>query len=83
MYAIRSYYDSGTAVQAYRGGVVDYVDASRIVVRVNDEETAPGEVGVDIYNLVKYQRSNQNTNINQRPRITSYNVCYTKLLREP
>jgi len=59
--------DSGTAVQAYRGGVVDYVDASRIVVRVNDEETAPGEVGVDIYNLVKYQRSNQNTNINQRP----------------
>ena len=45
--------DSGTAVQARRGGVVDYVDASRIVVRVNDEETAPGEVGVDIYNLVK------------------------------
>src|SRR5918996_839733 len=59
--------DSGTAVQAHRGGVVDYIDASRIVVRVNDEETAPGEVGVDIYNLVKYQRSNQNTNINQRP----------------
>src|SRR5262249_18639613 len=59
--------DSGTAVQARRGGIVDYVDASRIVVRVNDEETAPGEVGVDIYNLVKYQRSNQNTNINQRP----------------
>ena len=59
--------DSGTAVQATRGGLVDYVDASRIVVRVNDEETAPGEVGVDIYNLVKYQRSNQNTNINQRP----------------
>jgi DNA-directed RNA polymerase subunit beta len=59
--------DSGTAVQAHRGGIVDYVDASRIVVRVNDEETAPGEVGVDIYNLVKYQRSNQNTNINQTP----------------
>src|SRR5499427_9251626 len=59
--------DSGTAVQAVRGGVVDYVDASRIVVRVNDEETVPGEVGVDIYNLVKYTRSNQNTNINQRP----------------
>ena len=59
--------DSGTAVQAHRGGIVDYVDASRIVVRVNDDETAPGEVGVDIYNLVKYQRSNQNTNINQRP----------------
>ena len=58
---------SGTAVQALRGGVVDYVDASRVVVRVNDEETVPGEVGVDIYNLVKYTRSNQNTNINQRP----------------
>jgi len=59
--------DSGTAVQALRGGIVDYVDASRIVVRVNDEETIQGEVGVDIYNLVKYTRSNQNTNINQRP----------------
>ncbi len=59
--------DSGTAVQALRGGVVDYVDASRIVIRVNDEETSAGEVGVDIYNLVKYIRSNQNTNINQRP----------------
>ncbi|MQY52525.1 DNA-directed RNA polymerase subunit beta [Rhodocyclus gracilis] len=59
--------DSGTAVQALRGGVVDYVDASRVVVRVNDAETIPGEVGVDIYNLVKYTRSNQNTNINQRP----------------
>ena len=59
--------DSGTAVQALRGGQVDYVDASRIVVRVNDQETIPGEVGVDIYNLVKYTRSNQNTNINQRP----------------
>ena len=59
--------DSGTAVQALRGGVVDYVDASRIVVRVNDDETVAGDVGVDIYNLVKYTRSNQNTNINQRP----------------
>ena len=59
--------DSGTAVQALRGGKVDYADASRIVVRVNDNETVPGEVGVDIYNLVKYTRSNQNTNINQRP----------------
>jgi DNA-directed RNA polymerase subunit beta len=59
--------DSGTAVQARRGGVVDYIDAGRIVVRVNDDETSAGEVGVDIYNLVKYQRSNQNTNINQRP----------------
>ncbi|WP_153109468.1 DNA-directed RNA polymerase subunit beta [Propionivibrio limicola] len=61
--------DSGTAVQALRGGKVDYVDASRIVVRVNDDETVPGEVGVDIYNLVKYTRSNQNTNINQRPQV--------------
>ncbi len=59
--------DSGTTVRARRGGLVDYVDASRIVVRVNDEETIAGEVGVDIYNLVKYTRSNQNTNINQRP----------------
>ncbi len=59
--------DSGTAVQASRGGVVDYVDAKRIVVRVNDDETLAGEVGVDIYNLTKYTRSNQNTNINQRP----------------
>ncbi|SEK46946.1 DNA-directed RNA polymerase subunit beta [Nitrosovibrio tenuis] len=59
--------DSGTAVQAVRGGVVDYVDASRIVVRVHDTETRAGEVGVDIYNLIKYTRSNQNTNINQRP----------------
>ncbi len=59
--------DSGTAVQARRGGKVDYIDANRIVVRVNDAETAAGDVGVDIYNLTKYTRSNQNTNINQRP----------------
>lgn len=59
--------DSGTAVKAVRGGVVDYVDAGRIVVRVHDVETRAGEVGVDIYNLTKYTRSNQNTNINQRP----------------
>jgi DNA-directed RNA polymerase subunit beta len=59
--------DSGTAVQALRGGAIDYVDADRIVVRVHDDETVPGEVGVDIYNLTKYTRSNQNTNINQRP----------------
>ena len=59
--------DSGTAVLARRGGTVDYVDASRIVVRVNDAETMAGDVGVDIYNLTKYKRSNQNTNINQRP----------------
>ncbi len=59
--------DSGVTVVARRGGMVDSVDASRIVVRVNDDETRPGEAGVDIYNLIKYTRSNQNTNINQRP----------------
>ncbi len=59
--------DSGTAEQARRGGIVDYVDANRIVIRVHDAETYSGEVGVDIYNLIKYTRSNQNTNINQRP----------------
>jgi DNA-directed RNA polymerase subunit beta len=59
--------DSGTVVAAKRGGIVDYVDTNRIVIRVNDKETVVGEVGVDIYNLIKYQRSNQNTNIHQRP----------------
>jgi len=63
--------DSGTCVVALRGGLVDYVDANRIVVRVNDDETVPGEVGVDIYKLTKYTRSNQNTNINQRPVVKS------------
>jgi DNA-directed RNA polymerase subunit beta len=59
--------DSGVTVQARRGGIVDSVDASRIVVRVNDEETTAGEPGVDIYSLTKYTRSNQNTCINQKP----------------
>ena len=59
--------DSGVTVTARRGGVVDSVDSGRIVVRVNDAETGPGESGVDIYNLTKYVRSNQNTTINQRP----------------
>jgi DNA-directed RNA polymerase subunit beta len=59
--------DSGVTVVARRGGIVDSVDASRIVVRVKDEETKAGEAGVDIYNLTKYTRSNQNTCINQRP----------------
>ncbi|MCA1325744.1 DNA-directed RNA polymerase subunit beta [Herbaspirillum sp. alder98] len=72
--------DSGTTVQALRGGVVDYVDAGRVVIRVNDDEAQAGEVGVDIYNLIKYTRSNQNTNINQRPivkvgdRVAKYDV---------
>jgi DNA-directed RNA polymerase subunit beta len=59
--------DSGVTVVARRGGSVDSVDASRIVVRVNDDETTAGEPGVDIYSLTKYTRSNQNTCINQRP----------------
>ncbi|MCB1811018.1 MAG: DNA-directed RNA polymerase subunit beta [Candidatus Competibacteraceae bacterium] len=59
--------DSGVTVVARRGGEVDSVDAGRIVVRVNDDETEAGEPGVDIYNLTKYTRSNQNTCINQRP----------------
>ena len=59
--------DSGTTVQAKRGGVVDYVDSRRIVVKVNEKETVQNEVGVDIYNLTKYTRSNQNTTINQKP----------------
>jgi DNA-directed RNA polymerase subunit beta len=59
--------DSGVTVVARRGGTVDSVDASRIVVRVNDDETDASESGVDIYNLTKYTRSNQNTCINQRP----------------
>jgi DNA-directed RNA polymerase subunit beta len=63
--------DSGVTVSARRGGVVDRVDASRVVVRVNDDETVPGEPGVDIYNLTKYTRSNQNTCINQRPLVSA------------
>jgi len=59
--------DSGVTVVALRGGEVYAVDAARIVVRVNDEETSAGEPGVDIYNLTKYTRSNQNTCINQKP----------------
>jgi DNA-directed RNA polymerase subunit beta len=59
--------DSGVVVIARRGGTVDSVDASRIVVRVNEAEVTAGEPGVDIYNLTKYTRSNQNTCINQRP----------------
>ncbi|MGM0594038.1 MAG: DNA-directed RNA polymerase subunit beta [Pseudomonadota bacterium] len=62
--------DSGVCVKARRGGVVDSVDAARVVVRVNDDETEAGESGVDIYNLIKYTRSNQNTCINQRPLVS-------------
>jgi len=59
--------DSQSCVVAKRGGLVDSVDASRIVIRVHDEEAQLGEGGVDIYNLMKYTRSNQNTCMNQRP----------------
>ena len=66
--------DSGVTVVAKRGGLVDSVDAGRIVVRVNDDETIAGESGVDIYNLTKYTRSNQNTCINQRPLVKPGNI---------
>jgi DNA-directed RNA polymerase subunit beta len=59
--------DSGVTVVAKRGGTIEFLDSSRIVVRINDEETETGVPGVDIYNLTKYTRSNQNTCINQKP----------------
>ena len=59
--------DSGVCVVARRGGEIQSVDASRILVRVNEGELAGGEAGIDIYNLTKYTRSNQDTCINQRP----------------
>ena len=59
--------DSGVTAVAKRGGVIDQVDAGRIVVRVNEKEVPVDDPGVDIYNLTKYQRSNQNTCMNQRP----------------
>jgi len=65
--------DSGVCVVAKRGGVIDLVDASRIVVRVNDDEASADEAGVDIYNLTKYARSNQDTCINQIPIVSKGN----------
>ena len=62
--------DSGNAVTARRGGLVDKVDASRVVVRVYDDETSADESGVDIYNMIKYTRSNQNTCLNQKPLVS-------------
>ncbi len=59
--------DSGSCAIAKRGGVVESIDASRIVVRVNEKEINPGDSAVDIYNIIKYTRSNQTTCINQRP----------------
>uniref|UniRef100_UPI0025CECE0E DNA-directed RNA polymerase subunit beta n=1 Tax=uncultured Thiocystis sp. TaxID=1202134 RepID=UPI0025CECE0E len=66
--------DSGVCVVARRGGVIESVDAARIVVRVNDDEAVPGVPGVDIYNLTKYTRSNQNTCINQHPLVKPGNI---------
>ena len=66
--------DSGVCVIANRGGVVDSVDAARVVIRVDDAETTAGEAGVDIYNLTKFKRSNQNTCINQRPLVKQGDV---------
>ena len=59
--------DSGVTIIAKRSGKVDSADASRIVVRADDGETDDAGSGVDIYNLIKYTRSNQNTCINQKP----------------
>lgn len=66
--------DSATAIVARRGGVVEYVDANRVVIRVHDAEATAEQGGVDIYNLVKFTRSNQSTNINQRPAVNAGDV---------
>ena len=66
--------DSGVCVVAQRGGVVESVDASRIVVKVHDDEVEAGEAGVDIYNLTKYTRSNQNTCINQKTLVSAGDI---------
>jgi len=70
--------DSGVTTVATRGGVVDQVDAGRIVVRANDDEVSENDPGVDIYNLVKYERSNQNTCMNQRPLVRVGDVVENK-----
>ncbi len=66
--------DSGVCVVAEHGGVIYSVDAGRVVVRVNDNEVGDGEAPVDIYNLVKYTRSNHNTCINQKPLVAKGDV---------
>ena len=70
--------DSGVCIVAERGGVIEDIDASRIVVRANAEETEAGDAGVDIYNLVKYTRSNQNTCINQTPLVKKGDIIVKK-----
>jgi len=59
--------DSGTTILAKRNGVVEKVDSSRIIIKVNNSEKKDEDIGVDIYNLIKYSRSNQNTCVNQKP----------------
>ena len=59
--------DSGVTIVARRTGIIDQVDATRIVIRADEDETGHDDSGVDIYNLLKFQRSNQNTCVNQRP----------------
>jgi DNA-directed RNA polymerase subunit beta len=66
--------DSRVCVTAIHSGVVETVDASRIVIRVDANETTVGELGVDIYNLTKYSRSNQNTCINQKPLVKTGDI---------
>ena len=66
--------DSKASVRATRGGMIEYVDANRVVVRVNDEENKAGEIGVDIYNLQKFTRSNGSTTLNQRPIVSKGDV---------
>ena len=66
--------DSGVCLIAERGGVIESVDAARLIVRVNDDETDAGEAGVDIYKLTKYTRSNQNTCISQQPLVKQGDV---------
>ena len=68
--------DSGAAIAARRGGIIDQVDATRIVIRATDL-VEPGKSGVDIYRLQKFQRSNQNTCINQRPLVKVGDVVRT------
>jgi len=70
--------DSGVTTVATRGGVIDQVDAGRIVVRAKEDEVGEDDPGVDIYNLVKYERSNQNTCMNQRPLVKVGDVVRKK-----
>ena len=70
--------DSGSTVLARREGYVDQVDARRVVIRVIDKNDPDKTIGVDIYNLLKFQRSNQNTSINQRPLVKVGDRVYSE-----